>query len=76
MPTTSKSAKSGRFAKVSKNSAKPSTKLHSIMLEAKRIRLAHASGELSAEEAAKQLAKLYNIRRFKSYRKSGSLLSA
>jgi len=46
------------------------------MLEAKRIRMAHAAGQLSAEEAAEKLAELYHVHRFKSHRKDGSLLSA
>ena len=46
-----------------------STKLHSVMLEAKRIRMAHSAGQLSAEEAAKKLAELYHVHRFKSHRK-------
>ena len=59
-----------------KISGKSSTKLHSIMLEAKRIRLAHAAGELSAEEAAEKLTKLYDAHRFRFQRRAGSLLSA
>ncbi|WP_417722810.1 hypothetical protein [Salipiger sp.] len=46
------------------------------MLEAKRIRKAHAAGELTAEEAAEKLAELYDFHRFKSHRRGNSLLSA
>lgn len=71
-----KTEASGRLVAASEKGTGASTKLHSIMLEAKRIRMAHAAGELTAEEAAEKLAELYNVHRFKSYRRGSSLLSA
>ncbi|WBU53110.1 hypothetical protein [Paracoccus sp. SCSIO 75233] len=76
MPLVKKNTVNGRFSVASDKGGPASTKLHSIMLEAKRIRMAHAEGKLTAEEAAEKLGELYNIYRFKSYRKGNSLLSA
>jgi hypothetical protein len=76
MPLLNRNAVSGRFAATSKKGEHATTKLHTVMLEAKRIRMAHAAGELTAEEAAEKLAELYNRHRFKSHRRSNSLLSA
>lgn len=76
MPLLNRNAVSSRFAATSNKGGQASTKLHSVMLEAKRIRLAHAAGELTAEEAAEKLAELYDFHRFKSHRRGNSLLSA
>ena len=76
MPILKQNAVSGRFAVTSDKSRQGSTKLHSVMLEAKRIRMAHAAGKMTAEEAADKLAELYNRHRFKSHRRGNSLLSA
>jgi hypothetical protein len=76
MPSLNRTAVTSQFTTISGNSEGSSTKLHSVMLEAKRIRMAHAAGELSAEEAAEKLAELYHVHRFKSHRRDGSLLSA
>lgn len=76
MPFLNRRAATGRFTATSGKGKKGSTKLHSLMLEAKRIRMAHAAGDLTAEEAAEQLAELYNFHRFKSHRRGNSLLSA
>lgn len=76
MPLLKRNAVRGRFATTSNKGGQTSTKLHSVMLEAKRIRMAHATGELTAEEAAEKLAELYDFRRFKSHRRGKSLLSA
>jgi hypothetical protein len=76
MPLLSRSAVSGQYASTSPKSGHATTKLHTVMLEARRIRMAHTAGELTAEEAAEKLAELYNGRRFKPHRRGNSLLSA
>jgi len=66
-----------RGLKVTKRSAtKGSSRLHSIMIAAKRIREAHYRGEITAEEAARQLSELYNVHRSKPEKRPNSLLSA
>lgn len=76
MPATLTNGRSGRLVDTSKSKARRTSKLHAVMLEAKRIREAHLNGELTAEEAAEKLADLYNKHRFKVYRSGRSLLSA
>lgn len=76
MPLVKKNEASSRFAATADKSGQASTKLHSVMLEAKRIRMEHATGKMTAEEAAEKLAGLYNLHRFKSHRRGNSLLSA
>ncbi len=76
MPLLTKNEASGPFAATPDKSGQASTKLHSVMLEAKRIRMEHAAGKMTAEEAAEKRAGLYNLHRFKSHRRGNSLLSA
>jgi hypothetical protein len=76
MPSLNKSTARDRFSMPLETKGKATTKLHSVMLEAKRIRMEHAAGKLTAEDAADQLAELYSRHRFKSHRISNSLLSA
>jgi len=76
MSTSLKAKKPKGVFFVPRTGDKSPTRLHELMIEAKRIRLAHTKGQLTAEEAAEMLAELHNNHRFKRQSRGSSLLSA